>query len=41
MKSILNFRAVWICMALVLCFFVARIIIITADMTEFISEFWK
>jgi hypothetical protein len=41
MKRILNFRAVWICMALVLCFFVARIIIITADITEFISDFWK
>ncbi|SVB24789.1 uncharacterized protein METZ01_LOCUS177643 [marine metagenome] len=41
MKRILNFRAFWICMALVLCFFVARIVIITSDISDFISDFWK
>gem|GEM_PF-6930328 len=41
MKSILNFRTLWICMVLMLCFFAARIINIAADMSELISELWK
>jgi uncharacterized membrane protein YedE/YeeE len=41
MKIILNFRAFWIGMALVLCFFIARIIVIITDISDFISKFWE